>query len=278
MALADLMATAFPSKVEAVTVDHGLRPESAAEAAMVEAWCAARSIPHAILTLPKPIAGTIQAGARKARYAVLEAWRLEKGVDWIVTAHHADDQLETMLMRLNRGSGVGGLAGVRARRGAVLRPLLGVRKADLVAHVEANAIPYVRDPSNGDMRFDRVRLRAALAGVDWLDARAAVRCASALADADAALLWASERLYGGHVQAEGDSLVLTETDLPRELLFRLLSRMIASMAPDAPPPRGEAIEKALVQLFDGRKLSLGDCVVTGGERWTVRKAPPRKPQ
>ena len=155
MALLDLAVQAWPGRVAAATLDHGLRAESAAEAAMVARWCAERRVPHATLAPETAVSGNIQDWARRQRYAQLEAWRAGAGLDWILTAHHADDQLETLLMRLNRGSGVGGLAGVRARAGRVLRPLLTVRKAQLQAHADQAGLPYVLDPSNADPRFDR---------------------------------------------------------------------------------------------------------------------------
>lgn len=128
MALLDLAARAFSGRVEAATVDHGLREASADEAAMVADWCGNAGIAHATLHPKGAVRGNVQSWARSQRYALLEEWRTAQGLDWLLTAHHADDQLETLLMRLNRGAGVGGLAGVRARQGVVLRPLLGKTK------------------------------------------------------------------------------------------------------------------------------------------------------
>lgn len=276
MALLDLVALVHPSRVEAATVDHGLRPESSQEAAMVSSFCAERAIPHRILRPAVLIQGSIQAEARAVRYELLDAWLAAQGLDWLLTAHHADDQLETMVMRINRGSGVAGLAGVRARRGHLLRPLLATRKAELVDHVCSAGIPHATDPSNADSRFDRARLRAHLAEAEWLDPVAAARSAAALADAEEALGWMAGELYARFVTQEADALILATTDLPRELLRRLLAHMIRKMAPDAPEPRGERIDQAIIQLCRGRRISIGACVATGGVRWSVRKAPPRR--
>ncbi|WP_306225257.1 tRNA lysidine(34) synthetase TilS [Bosea beijingensis] len=150
--------------LHAATVDHGLRPESAGEAAAVAALCARLGVGHATLRWEgmKPTSA-VQAEARRARYALLanEARRL--GGATLVTAHTLDDQAETMLMRLAHGSGPSGLAGMRARsevNGVPLaRPLLGFPKARLVAMAEARGLPFVRDPSNSDPRFERVRWR-----------------------------------------------------------------------------------------------------------------------
>lgn len=276
MALLDLAHACLSGRVEAATVDHGLRPEAADEAAMVASYCAVHGIAHATLRPEMPIAGSIQAEARTRRYALLEGWMARRGLDWLLTAHHADDQLETMLMRLNRASGVSGLAGVRARRGHVLRPLLSVRKAVLRAYAEQRAIPFVDDPSNADVRFDRVRMRDALSAGSPVDALAAARSASALADAEAALDWTVERLWTERVREEARGLCLTDADLPRECLRRLLARMVREVAPDTPEPRGEQLEQAIVQLIRGRKISIGGCVASGGTRWTVERAPPRR--
>jgi len=276
MALLDFATGLAPGRVEAATVDHGLRREAAAEAAMVSAFCAGQGLPHAVLRPAAPIAGSILAEARTVRYALLDAWMDARGLDWLLTAHHADDQLETMLMRLNRASGVAGLAGIRARRGRVVRPLLGFRKVELESLVRARDLPFADDPSNRDARFDRARLRATLAGVDWLDPGAAARSAAALADAEAALEWSAARLFDDLVQRIGGALHLVPAGIPHEYRRRLLIRMHQDLAPESPGPRGEQVEQAIVQLCHARKISIGACVATGGAVWTMRRAPPRR--
>lgn len=277
MALLWLAASAFPGRVEAATVDHGLRAEARAEAELVARWCAGQGIPHAILTPAAQITGSLQASARAVRYALLHEWREAQALDWLLTAHHADDQLETLLMRLNRSSGVGGLAGIRARNGVVLRPLLGWRRAELMEVVRAQGLPHVHDPSNDDTRFDRVEMRQHLASVDWLDPLAASRAAAACADAEDALVWQVDDLAARHIRAEGNARwVLERHDFPREVQRRLIGRLLLAAEPDAPPPRGEAIDQALVQLLRGKKASIGSWLLDGGGgRWTVYAAPPR---
>ncbi|WP_245653923.1 tRNA lysidine(34) synthetase TilS, partial [Novosphingobium rosa] len=114
LALLLIAHAALPGRVAAATVDHGLRPESAAEAAEVARICALLDVPHATLEVSVED-GNVQAQARDARYAALAAWTEQEGLCALATAHHADDQVETLVMRLNRASGVSGLAGVRER-------------------------------------------------------------------------------------------------------------------------------------------------------------------
>lgn len=275
MALLDLAARCFAGRVEAATVDHGLRPEATDEAAMVARWCGERGIDHAVLHPPAALTGNVQQWARTQRYAALDAWRAGRGIDWIFTAHHADDQLETMLMRLNRGAGLNGLACIRARQGHVLRPLLGVRRAQLLDHARQHGLPFVDDPSNTDPRYDRAVVRQHLQKNEWLDPQAAVRSAAALAECEEALDWMVDDLVTAHVRKESGAWLLTRTDLPRELLRRLLLRIIAMAEPGA-QPRGDAVDRVIAAAVRGEQASLGALLVTGGATWEVSLAPPRR--
>lgn len=196
----------LPGRVEVATVDHGLRPESADEAAMVAAHCARLGVPHAALRV-NVASGNLQDRARAARYEALGAWCEERELDGLATGHQMDDQVETMVMRLNRGSGLSGLAGIRAL-GAVpgvpirlVRPLLRWRRAELAALVADAGWTAVHDPSNDSVGFDRVRIRQALASADWLDPQGVERSARLLAEADAALEWMIGREYNECVSA-----------------------------------------------------------------------------
>ncbi|MEO8722104.1 MAG: tRNA lysidine(34) synthetase TilS [Sphingobium sp.] len=275
MALLALASAAFPGRVEAATVDHQLRAGSVQEANMVADYCARGHIPHRILRPAVPIVGNLQSAARAARYVLLDQWRQECKIDWIMTAHHADDQLETLLMRLNRGSGVGGLASIRARNGNVLRPLLGWRRAELAQIVDVLALPHATDPSNSDLRFDRVAMRQNLGGIDWIDPVAAGRSASALKEADIALDWAVRGIARDHiVHADDGAVILGCTDLPREIQRRLILLMLRSVD-DPANPRGDTLDKAIVQISRGKQTSIGNWILSGGEKWTLRRAPPR---
>jgi len=267
-----------PGPVFAATVDHGLRPESAAEAAAVAAICAERGVRHAILRLDLPAGAAVQERARAARYAALGDWAEAQGLCAIATAHHADDQAETLLMRLGRGAGVRGLAAMRAvslvpgRPGcALLRPLLGWRRSDLARVVAEAGLSPVDDPANRDPRFERARLRAQLAGVSWLDAVAVAASASNLAEADAAIDWAAERALAAAVQ-KGPTLCWPPEDTPRAVSLRVLERIIAQLGGGV--PRG----KALASWHD--RLSAGEIATLSGVRgdgraavWRFRLAP-----
>jgi tRNA(Ile)-lysidine synthase len=277
MAMLDLARICWPGQIAAATVDHGLRPEARDEAAVVASWCAEQGIPHRTLSPGEPIAGNLQARARQARYGLLRDWQTALGLHWLLTAHQADDQLETLIMRLNRGSGVGGLACVRARQDDLLRPLLTIRRAQLRSWCIDHGVPFVDDPSNADPHYDRARLRRALDGLDLIDPARLDRSLEVLAEADAALDWMAREVIAAHVRGEAGQLRLSRTDFPRAVLRRVLLRMIAMVNDDAPPPRGPSVDQALVQLFAGKSVSLSDCVATGGATWTVGRAPPRRP-
>ncbi|MGP8231997.1 MAG: tRNA lysidine(34) synthetase TilS [Methylovirgula sp.] len=155
------------ARLYVATVDHGLRSGSREEAEAVGRWAEALGLPHRILTWRggKP-ESRIQERARAARYTLLSAHARELGADYLLTGHHADDQAETILFRLLRGSGLAGLAGMSSEimlgRVVLYRPLLTYSKKALVDYCEACAQAYFCDPSNENSAFARTRLRALL--------------------------------------------------------------------------------------------------------------------
>jgi tRNA(Ile)-lysidine synthase len=279
LALLLLAAAAFPRQVEAATVDHGLRPEAAAEAAFVGDLCAARGIAHATLTGPA-IHGNIQAGARALRYRLLGGWTRARGLAFLLTAHHRDDQAETLLMRLQRGAGLAGLAGIRPRAEIdglkVLRPLLGWPRAELAEIVAGAGLVPVEDPGNRDDRFDRARLRRQLAGAEWLDAAALARSAAALGEAEEALDWTVEQLIAERTESTQGGLTFDATDLPAELRRRALIRLLALLVP-ADPPRGDAVQRLLAALEAGDIATLAGVRCEGGPVWRLDPEGPRRP-
>lgn len=169
LALAHGWARVMGIGLHVVTIDHGLRAASAAEAAMVAAECAALGHPHATLRWHWDGTGNLQDAARSARLRLIEEWRGD--IDHVLFAHTLDDQAETLLMRLVRGSGVEGLSSMTPLRRAQgmgfwqVRPLLDIARADLRHYARTLRLPFVDDPSNDDPRFDRVRARRALAAL-----------------------------------------------------------------------------------------------------------------
>lgn len=279
LALLLLAHAALPDRIAAATVDHGLRPESADEAAMVAAICAELGIQHEVLRVDVA-EGNVQAQARAGRYAALAEWMVRTGLEALATAHHADDQAETLLMRLGRGSGVAGLAGVRARgqvpgtRLPLLRPLLGWRCTELGAVVAAAGLEAVQDPSNNDDRFDRARLRKVLAAADWLDVPALARSAANLADADAALDWVAAREWSEAV-SKGPMGYTYRPQVPRAVALRVLARIVTEL--DGEAPRGAAVARLFDSLLARQPASIGKLVArVVPEGWSFTKAPQRR--
>lgn len=283
LALLLLAQAAFPGRVEAATVDHRLRPESTIEALHVEDICARLGCSHAILDVEVPDGPAgLQAEARGVRYRALGAWAEARGLSHVATAHHADDQAETVLMRLQRGSGVGGLAGirpVRAERDIVLiRPLLGWSKAELVRLVGDTGIEAVEDPSNSDERFDRAVMRRFLRDHPEFEPRRLARTAAAAREAGEALDWAADRLAGERIVAEGGEWRLDPAGLPREMRRRLLTRAIAQVRAGAGLgwSGDEDVEGLLAALDAGETATRAGVMAKGGDVWRLRLAPPRR--
>ena len=281
LALLLLANAARPGRIEAVTVDHGLRRESAAEAAMVAGLCGKLGVPHQILLAdwPEAPAANVQAAARAMRYRLLNQWATERALTAIATAHHADDQAETLLMRLLRGSGVGGLGGTRKKRALsedvmLIRPLLGWRKSELQELAEGAGLSPVDDPSNRDPKHDRSRIRQLLKSADWIDPARLAASAAAIRDADEAIDWALAPLIESRIRRDGDALMVEPADLPRELKRRLLLAAFAELA--APAPRGAELMRALEALETGGTVSLSGLKLQGGIAWRLSLAPPRR--
>ncbi|MDQ0474447.1 tRNA lysidine(34) synthetase TilS [Labrys wisconsinensis] len=238
------------------TVDHGLRAEAAAECEAVAAQAARLALPCRILrwAAARP-ASRLQERARAARYALLAGLAREVGADALATAHTLDDQAETVLMRLARGSGIDGLAAMRPstpRLGLThLRPLLACPRAGLVATLREAGLSWVEDPSNADPRFERVRARrllAGLAGAGLTAPRLAVLAARAGRAAEA-LDRTARALFAEIVSADGTGLRIAAAGFAAaapELRLRLIALAAEAVAPaatdEAYPPRLERLE------------------------------------
>jgi tRNA(Ile)-lysidine synthase len=284
LALLLLAAAARPGEVEVATVDHGLRSGSRAEAEMVAGVCATLGCPHAILTAHWAEAPTsaVQERARRERYRLLGFWAEERGLDALATAHHADDQAETFMMRLARGAGVRGLAGMRPRSHApgtdvrLLRPLLGWRRAELEQVCQQARLVPADDPSNEDDRFERVRVRRFLRATDWLDGAAIARSAAHLADAETALEWATRRAWKHAVRVGRDSLLVSPEELPREILRRIVARTVRELATEGDPElRGGELDRLLTTLLAGEQATIRGVLCRGASKWQFTAAPRR---
>lgn len=263
LALLLLAHDVLPGQIAVASVDHGLRPEAAGEVALVERIAGERGIPFTPLRVSLA-PGNVQAQARAARYAALKQWAIEAELGALATAHHADDQAETLLLRLNRGSGLGGLAGVRPRTTiegsevAVLRPLLGWRKAELAGIVAAAGIIPAEDPSNINPDFDRARLRVHLSAAEWLDPVKIAASAAHLAESWQALEWYAELDW--HEMVVRDDAAPSAlgyaycANVPRVIGIETILRIIAALGGHA--SRAEAA-RAWDRLWAGQNASLG---------------------
>lgn len=286
LALLALAAGARPGLIEAATVDHALRQESRAEAELVAKAAKTLGIPHRILTVKwdrKP-ESAIQERARIERYKLLGAWAQEHGLRALVTAHHLDDQAETFIMRLARGAGVRGLAGMRRLAPvpgsdlALLRPLLGWRRGELEQICTEFGLSPVDDPSNADEQFERVRVRRGLAGAGWINSRAVASSARNLAEADGALRWATTQAWDRSVSENEGALVFTPADTPREIRRRVVLRAVAKLAREGKGNdlRGRELDRVLTTLAAGGKATVRGVLCSGGPKWRFAPAPPRR--
>jgi len=297
-----------PPKLLAVTVDHALRPDSKREASAVKRLARSLGIEHETLRWVgrKPKAGLPQA-ARQARYRLLAGVARKAGARHVLTAHTLDDQAETVLIRMARGSGVSGLAGmgfsspvpVKDGRGIVLvRPLLSVPKSRLIATLKAAEIPYADDPTNRDPRFTRARLRTTLMPAlarEGLTAERLALLARRLERTEAALFSAVDearlRLTSGSLADEGPVTMAAGAffDLPEEIRLRLLGWAIATKGDEGPVELGKlealyaalspAIEAARPRLKNSgrfRRTLAGAVITLAGGQLRIERAPRRR--
>lgn len=270
----DRWARALGGDTTALIVDHAMRPDSSDEAARVARWLDGRAIENVILTRrgPPPTADR-QAAARRARYALLTGWCRAAGVLHLVLGHHRQDQAETVLLRLARGSGVDGLAGmapvVEMPDVRLLRPLLDVARERLIAYLESQGQAFIVDPSNDDPIFARARLRRmqpALSAEGMTDERLAgtgrrmARARVALESAATDLLASTTALYPqGYARLAPEPLLA----VPEEVGLRALARLLTCVGGAEYTPRLDRIETLYRWLREGRGAgrTLGGCCV-----------------
>ena len=292
-------------KLHAVTIDHGLRPQSRSEASGVKRIAAQLGVVHRTMRWAgeKPLTG-LQEKARAERYRLLLAAAHKAGARCVITAHTLDDQAETVLFRLARGSGLAGIGAMarvshagfhgpvmRGARGspALVRPLLGVAKARLVATLHAAGIAHVEDPSNADPRFARVRWRklAPVLAAEGLTAERLVQLARRVrrneAAIEAVVTAAFDRL-GWRPQAwtiAFDARGLR--DVPAEIALRLIGRAASEVGDEGPVELGklESLCESLADALDRssprfRQTLAGAMVSLQRDRLIVERAPPRR--
>ena len=265
-----LLAAHWPDRPPMIvaTVDHGLRPDSRLEAETVALWAAALGLQHRLLTWQgdKPTT-RIQEKARAARYALLAQCAKNHGADAIATGHHADDQAETILFRLVKGSGMAGLAGMRAATPChgvtVLRPLLDHAKTGLVDLCRGENHPWFEDPSNHDEFFARPHLRriAGLLAAEGFGRDALLRLGQRAARAEAALAGMAQHASLGALASAALA------GMPEEIALRVIAEAILRVGGKTAPLRLERLERlvaGLRQAIAGRTrftASLGGVLV-----------------
>ena len=257
----------------ALIVDHGLRPGSAKDSAVTASW--ARDIGFASQILrwrgPKP-RSNVEDNARNARYRLLGDWCRAHGVAALLLAHTSDDQAETFLLRLGRGSGVDGLSAMRDRARyplsgydgmLVVRPLLDVGRGELRTYLATRGVAWLEDPMNEDPRFARVRIRQAMPALEaaGLSASRIVQASRHLARAREALDASTELFFARHVRFSPDGALFDGSALraeSREIGLRALSAILMRVSGRAYRPRFERLE-TLYDALSGRRVAQTLC-------------------
>ena len=278
LALAHGWARVWGVGLRIVTVDHGLRPESATEAAMVATECAALGHPHEIVKWRGwDGQGNLQDAARRARLALIGGWRGD--LRHVLMGHTRDDLAETFLMRVQRGSGVDGLAAMAPLRDvpqgfAIVRPLLGMRRADLRHYLRTLQMPWVDDPSNDDPQFTRVKARQAIETLD-LDVDRLADTARAMALARDALRARAVDVAGRVAKVVGGSVVFDRDALAQvelETQLRLLAAAAQFVSSHPYRPRRAPLEAALEVALSGGTATLhGALIVAKGAKIIVAR-------
>ena len=269
LALLHLAAEAGVGPLFCATVNHGLRPEAAAECALVADACSKLDVAHEILDWRWSGAGNLQAEARAGRYGALADWAKRRGLGTVLVGHTQDDVAETFLMRIARGSGLKGLAQMQGQWQAEglgwARPLLSMSRGELRDYLRAAGQNWAEDASNADPSYDRVKMRQALAEVGLPTARIA-ETAARLAQADAALEAMTANAAEQVAQLQGRNIVIDGAALaalPEEIMQRLMSAWTAWQGRSVYPPRRGALASAVAHTLAGNKTTLNGCVLVG---------------
>lgn len=268
----------------ALTVDHRLREGSTAEAHQVGIWLHKRGVEHHILTWERTEGKdapqtAIQAHARKARYRLLGQWCTNHGVKHLLTAHHMQDQFETFMIRLAKGSGLKGLTGIQGvvptDFGRILRPLLALDPNRLKETLEQFNQPFILDPGNENTAFTRVRWRQllpllALEGLTPQSMRETLdrlTHAQRLIDRHIANLLKQYVTLSPYGYATLKKEALKETP---EAFEEMLKRILATIGTRAYPTRRKALHRAIEMMISGNSMTLGGCqILRKSEGWWI---------
>lgn len=273
--------------VRAVTVDHGLRTESASEAAQVASLCKELGVQHTVVKWEGwDKSGNLQDEARQARLRLIATWAEQEGITHVALGHTMDDQAETVLLRLARGSGVDGLSGMAAMRVdehvTWVRPLLHARREDLRAYLIEKNIPWIDDPSNDDLKYNRVKARQALVHLDGLGITidGLVATAERMQDAREALEGATLALAESCVDVTDAGEVRIDTAIfntaPDELRFRLFSATLQWISGSTYRPRFDSLRGVLARIDTENGQTLQGCVIRSkAGNIVVRREPAR---
>lgn len=257
------------NKLTAVTVDHGLRKESVSEAAQVGKWLKKRDVEHVVLKWQgKKPTSNIQEAAREARYALMAEYCNANSIKHLFIAHHQEDQAETFLLRLARGSGVDGLScmavATQMHGITLLRPLLDVSKAELLAYLKAHKQAFVEDPSNEKIIYDRVKMRKAMPVLAelGLTAERLVSTAAAMRRARISLEVETARVMHEHVNFFTDGYAtLTVFDASEEITLRILAHIVMLIGGHEVKPRLDETARlhSAVWQTPFKGVTLGGC-------------------
>ncbi|MBC9247981.1 tRNA lysidine(34) synthetase TilS [Paracoccus sp. 11-3] len=254
-------------KVMVATVDHGLRDGSADEAKQVHRWATSLGLPHATLLWQRETdAGNLMARARDARLRLLSAWAQRNDLPLVLLGHTADDQAETLLMRLGRGPGIDGLASMSEWRDAFgtrwLRPMLNVQRAELRDWLRRRAIAWLDDPSNENENFDRVRIRKAIMALG-LDVTALARAANHIGEARDALSHYASLASKDAIISRGRLILSRQSfsNAPQEIRRRLIVASCRWVTGADYPPRRNTILHALQAINAGNRVTLDGALI-----------------
>jgi tRNA(Ile)-lysidine synthase len=286
----------------ALIVDHGLRAGSAKDARQAARWARDAGLKAHVLTWSGEKPGAdVEAAARAARYRLMGDWCRDRGVGFLYVAHTLEDQAETFLLRLARGSGIDGLSAMRGVASyplpglavKLVRPLLRFGRAELRSFLNSRGQGWLDDPMNADPRFARVKLRRAAADLAelGLTPKRLADAATHLARARFALENVMERWLAAHCRMDGRHALLDAaslTALPDEIGLRALAHVLGAVSGQAYRPRFERLERLHAAILaGGAKATLHGCrigpapkrdAIFGPGTLTIMREPPRKPR